>query len=105
MKRKYPVIDMARTGQNIKRVMLAKGFTVKDIQKFLELETPQGIYHWFDGKSMPTLDNIYALSDLFHMPVDALLRGNRKYICFPFSDNRCMRLYMYYDRLISFQLA
>ena len=34
MKRKYPVIDMARTGQNIKRIMKLKGLKVKDIQEF-----------------------------------------------------------------------
>lgn len=43
MKRKYPVIDMVRTGQNIKRIMQFKGLTVKDVQEFLELSTPQSI--------------------------------------------------------------
>ena len=81
MKRKYPVIDMARTGQNIKRIMKLKGLNVKDIQEFLELSTPQSIYHWFDGRNLPTIDNLYALSELFHLPVDALLVGNRKFEC------------------------
>lgn len=31
MKRKYPVIDIARTGQNIKQIMKKRGMTVKDI--------------------------------------------------------------------------
>lgn len=79
MKRKYPVLDMKETGQKIKCIMLMKGLTVKDIQEFLGLSTPQSIYHWFDGRNLPTLDNLYALSELFHMPVDMLLVGNRKY--------------------------
>ena len=62
-KRKYPVIDIVKTGRKIKRIMCLKGFTVKDIQRFLGLETPQSIYHWFDSKSMPTLDNIYPPYD------------------------------------------
>ena len=98
-KRKYPVIDMVKTGKNIKRIMCVKGFTVKDIQRFLALEIPQSIYHWFDGKSMPTLDNIYALSELFHIPVDDMLIGNRKYSFLPGSDPQCRRLYSYYERL------
>ena len=98
-KRKYPVIDIVKTGQNIKRIMCVKGFTVRDIQRFLGLETPQSIYHWFDGKSMPTLDNIYALSELFHIPVDDMLIGNRKYSFLPGSDPQCRRLYSYYERL------
>lgn len=99
MKKRYPVIDIARTGQNIKRIMQIKGLTVKDIQEFLELSTPQSIYHWFDGRNLPTIDNLYALSDLFHLPVDVLLIGNRKFEC------RCQsemyqRAYLYYERLI-----
>lgn len=54
MKKKYPVIDMPGTGQKIKRIMKLKRLTVKDVQKFLELSTPQSIYHWFEGRSLPT---------------------------------------------------
>ena len=76
-----------------------KRLTVKDIQEFLELSTPQSIYHWFDGRNLPTLDNLYALSDLFQLPVDALLIGNREFEC------RCQsamyqRMYLYYVRLM-----
>jgi transcriptional regulator with XRE-family HTH domain len=76
MERKYPVIDMVRTGQNLKRIMRLNGMNVKDIQGFLELSTPQSIYHWFDGRNLPTIDNLYALSELFHLPVDDLIIGN-----------------------------
>lgn len=98
MKRKYPVIDMKRTGQNIKHLMQMNGFTVKDLQEFLELSTPQSIYHWFDGRNLPTVDNLYALSELFGVPVDDLLIGNRK------SEWRCQndisqRVLVYYERL------
>ena len=49
MKRTYPIVDMVKTGQNIKRIMQARGLTVKDIQEFLELGTPQGIYHHYQS--------------------------------------------------------
>ena len=100
MKRTYPVVDTVKTGQNIKMIMLARGFTVRDIQEFLGLGAPQGIYHWFDGRSMPTLDNLYALSELFRLPVDALLIGNRKYVCKMYMDPMSRRLYAYYERLL-----
>lgn len=98
MKRKYPVIDMVRTGQNIKRIMQLKGLAVKDVQEFLELSTPQSIYHWFDGRNLPTIDNLYALSEMFQIPVDAMLVGNRKFEC------RCQsemyhRVLVYYEKL------
>lgn len=57
----------------------ARGLTVKDIQEYLELSTPQSIYHWFDGRNLPTLDNPYALSELFEVPLDLLVCGNREY--------------------------
>jgi transcriptional regulator with XRE-family HTH domain len=98
MKRKYPVIDMVRTGQNIKRIMQLKGLSVKDIQGFLELSTPQSIYHWFDGRNLPTIDNLYALSELFHLPVDALLIGNRKYEC-GWQSGMYRRMVAYYEKI------
>ena len=105
MRRKYPVIDMLQTGQNIKRIMQAKGLSVKDVQNFLGFSTPQGIYHWFDGKTMPTLDNMYALSELFRMPVDAIMRGNRKFVYVPFCNPACARIYVYYERVKQLRAA
>ncbi len=99
MTRKETILNMSMTGQTIKRIMKAKGYTVKDIQNHLSLSTPQAIYHWFDGKSMPTIDNLYSLSDLFGIPIDLMLRGNRRIMFAPYWDDRCGRLYTYYERL------
>ena len=103
MKRKYPVIDTVKTGKRIKHIMKEKGFTVKDIQVYLGLGTSQAIYHWFKGKSMPTLDNLYALSELFRIPVDGLLCGNRRYLYIPFADQEYKRVYTYYENLILYK--
>ena len=98
MKTKYPVIDIAKTGQNIKRIMQLNGLTVKDIQEFLELSTSQSIYHWFDGRNLPTMDNLYALSELFQLPVDAMLVGNRRFEC-RWKNDMYQRLFVYYEKL------
>lgn len=100
---KYPVIDVFKTGQNIKSIMLSKGLTVRDVQKYLGLATPQAIYHWFNGRSMPTIDNIYALSELFRVPVDAMLCGNRKWnddgrVDYLVSYGTYFRLQLYYEK-------
>ena len=100
MKEKYPKIDMHRTGQNIKRIMQNCGLTVRDIQEYLELATPQSIYHWFDGRNMPSVDNLYALSELFHVPVDAMLCGNRKEIFYSNSGPCYNRLFAYYEKCL-----
>ncbi len=99
MKRDYPAVDIIETGQNIKRIMKEKGLSVKEIQDFLQLGSPQGIYHWFEGRSLPSLDNMYALSELFCMPVDSIIRGNRKYVFVSSCDEWYGRLYLYYEKL------
>ena len=74
-----PMIDKIKTGQRIRQLMEYRGLTVKDVQTALSLGCVQSIYHWLDGQSLPTLDNIYALSDLLKVPVDLLICGNRQY--------------------------
>ncbi|MBQ2706575.1 MAG: helix-turn-helix transcriptional regulator [Agathobacter sp.] len=75
---KNPTIDLCETGQKIKRIMMRKGLSVRDVQEYLGLTTPQSIYHWMNGRNLPTIDNIYAMSELFRVPVDEMLCGNRK---------------------------
>ncbi len=95
----YPTIDMKATGMCIRRIMSQRKFTVKDVQKYLNLSSVQSIYHWFNGKSVPTVDNLYALSELFQLPVDAMLVGNRKYHM-SFSDKPFYRqVYVYYTEI------
>ena len=74
---KYPVIDMRLTGRSIKRFMDLNGMTVNDIKDALGLKAPQSIYHWLDGRSLPTIDNMYALSKLFSVPIDSIIIGDR----------------------------
>ena len=99
MRKRYPVIDIEKTGQNIKHIMRMKGMTVKDIQAFLGLSTPQGVYHWFAGRSLPTLDNLYALSELFCLPIDALIKGSREFEFRQAEDAVYRRIVIYYEKI------
>ena len=76
--RKNPTIDVYGTGQRIRKIMEERGYTVSDVQEYLDLVTPQSIYHWFRGRNLPTIDNLYALSELFRVPIDEMVCGNRK---------------------------
>ena len=60
----FPIIDKRETGINIRKIMDRQGLTAKDVQQYLELGCVQSVYRWFDGVSMPTVDNLYALSEL-----------------------------------------
>lgn len=73
----YPVIDMRATGQNIAILRTARGLSVSDLQVFFGFEAPQAIYKWQKGKSLPSIDNLYALSVLFEVSIeDILIRKN-----------------------------
>ena len=61
----YPVIDMKRTGENIKRLREEQNISVTEVQRFLGLMNPQAIYHWQRGISLPSVDHLCALSHLF----------------------------------------
>lgn len=95
----FPTIDKRKTGIHMRRLMDERGFTVKDIQKYLGLGSVQSIYHWLNGISMPTIDNLYALSELFQIPVDDMLCGNRRLMPIGVYKTRYNRLLAYYDRI------
>lgn len=73
-----------------------RGLAVKDVQHYLGLGSVQSVYHWLNGVSLPSVDHLYALSQLLQVPVDEMLCGNRRL----FADTpQCKRLYAYYTRL------
>lgn len=98
MRNRYPEIDVYQTGQNIKRIMHMRGMKVRDIQEYLGLAAPQSVYHWFDGKSLPTVDNLYMLSELLRVPMDMLIRGSGKHDFALCAHPECRRILKYYRK-------
>ena len=76
----FPTINLKATGINLHRIMDKRGITPKDMKEYLNLGSIQTVYNWCNGLNMPTVDNLYALSELFKIPMDALVCGNRKEI-------------------------
>ena len=68
-----PVVNMARTGQNIRQIRRQCGLTVKDLQDIFGFATPQAIYKWQQGAALPTVDNLVVLSAVFGVPMDSIL--------------------------------
>lgn len=69
----YPVIDMRKTGENIKHLREERNISVSALQEYLRLASPQAIYHWQRGICLPTVDHLCALSHLFNVPMDDIL--------------------------------
>lgn len=95
----FPTIDKKRTGMHLRRIMDERGLSVKDVQQYLGLGSVQSVYHWLNGLSMPTIDNLYALSELFQMSVDDMLCGNRRYVPRNRYDLQFERLRAYYEKI------
>ena len=105
----FPIINKRETGINLRRIMDKRGITAKDVQQYLGLGCVQSVYRWLDGINMPTIDNLYALSKLFQVPIDAMVCGNRAPIKpdinFELQDARDRRLYAYYQKLNEKRIA
>ena len=71
--KQFPVIDPIATGKNIIRLRIERGMSVRDLQAYFGFEEPQAIYKWQQGKSLPSVDNLYALGALFEVPMEDIL--------------------------------
>lgn len=69
----FPVIDLEATGRNIQRLRQQRGLSVRDLQAYFGFTEPQAIYKWQSGRSLPTVDNLLALSALLGVPMDRIL--------------------------------
>lgn len=73
----FPQINKVETGKKLRTIMEGRKLTVEEVKKYLGLSCVQTIYHWFEGITIPSTDNLYALSELFKIPIDKMLCGNR----------------------------
>lgn len=81
----FPVIDPVATGQNILRLRKEKGLTVKDLQNWFCFDAPRAIYKWQKGETLPTVDNLFALSILLEVPMEQILITQKQdtYLTYP----------------------
>ena len=68
-----PFVDTVATGRNIDRLRLAAGMSVRDMQMVFGFATPQAIYKWIHGTSMPTIDNLVILAAMLGVTLDEIV--------------------------------
>ena len=68
-----PRIDMIDTGANILALRKKNKMTVKDLQTALGFNNPQSIFKWQRGDTLPSVDNLVILADLFNVTVNDIL--------------------------------
>lgn len=68
-----PTINVEETGMRIDVLIHESEYSVRDISEKLGFETPQAIYKWMQGKTLPKLDNLVALAAILKVSVDDIL--------------------------------
>ena len=68
-----PNIDMIRTGQNIIRLREENHMSVKDLQDIFGFTTPQAIYKWQQGATLPSIDNLVMLAKVFQVHIEDII--------------------------------
>ena len=61
---------MKKTGVHIKELFDKKNISVAEIQKKLGLKSPQSVYRWYNGEALPTVEHLYSLACMLHVPIE-----------------------------------
>ena len=66
-------INMEATGANIRRLVKASGYSVRDIMAITGISTEQAVYKWFRGESIPAIETMLILSNALGIEIRELL--------------------------------
>ena len=66
-------INMTKTGNNISRLRKEKGVTIRQIQETMGFNTPQAIYKWQSGVTLPSLENLVVLAELLGTTINEIV--------------------------------
>ena len=68
-----PTIDPVLTGRRITDLRKQAGLSVHDLQHIFGFNSPQAIYKWQNGITLPTVDNLIVLAKLLNVRIDDIL--------------------------------
>jgi transcriptional regulator with XRE-family HTH domain len=70
---KYPAIDIAATGKNIRSLMAERDASPVSICRQFGIGSLQTVYNWMNGRNLPSIDHLYDLSLLVAVPIDDII--------------------------------
>lgn len=70
---RFPAIDTKRTGEHLRDMFRERNISPKKIQELLRIGSTQTIYDWYKGRTLPSMDNMVALSRLLGCNMEELL--------------------------------
>lgn len=66
-------IDVRETGHRIKMLCEQNKITPAILQDVLKLKSPQAVYKWFRGETLPSVEHLFMLAELVDKPVEELI--------------------------------
>ena len=66
-------INMEKTGANIRRLIKASGYSVRDIMAITGISTEQAVYKWYRGESIPAIETMLILCNALGIEIKELL--------------------------------
>lgn len=69
----YPTINLKATGARIAKLRREAGISVMELSRFMGFTEPQAVYKWQRGESLPTVDNLFALSKRLGITIEDIL--------------------------------
>lgn len=73
-----PIILQEETAKRISDLIKNSNYKVSQLQNLFCFESPQAIYNWKEGKSLPSLDNLYRLAYFLNTKIDDIIVGELK---------------------------
>lgn len=72
----YPTINVKATGERIRTLRKEKGIKVTELSEFMGFSEPQAVYKWQRGETLPSVDNLFALSRILETSIEDILVGD-----------------------------
>jgi len=66
-------IDVRETGHHIKMLCKQNNISPALLQDVLNLKSPQAVYKWFRGETLPSAEHLFILAELADQPVEELI--------------------------------
>ena len=68
-----PRVNMTETGANITALRKSRNITVKHLQEVFGFNTPQAIFKWQRGETLPSIDNLVILAEVFGVTINEIV--------------------------------
>lgn len=79
-------VDLKKTGLKIKELRKQNNFSVRQLQYYFKFTTTQAIYAWERGESVPTIDNLLLLANIFNVNITDILVTQDEKIFYTYED-------------------